>query len=65
MTESEYLIRALIGLLDEVTRNGGRMPASDDVGQLIEHLEQWLRSHDTPRHKRKAFSVIKGGRHAN
>jgi hypothetical protein len=29
---------------------------------LIDQLQDWLRNHDAPRRRRRAFSVIQGGR---
>jgi hypothetical protein len=56
MSEAECLIRELIDLLDRFIA-GRRI--GDDVGDLLNHVEDWLRRQSSPR---RPFTIIKGGR---
>jgi hypothetical protein len=56
MSEAECLIRELVELLDRFVA-GSRV--GDDAGDLLNHVEDWLRRQSSPR---RPFTVIKGGR---
>jgi hypothetical protein len=57
MSEAECLIRELIALLDRFV--AGRR-VGEDAGDLLNHVEDWLRRQQRP--TRRSLTIIKGGR---